>query len=67
MNKDQAQGTFKHLAGKVQQQIGTLIGNRDLQIKGIQWQVTGLAEKRIGDVKGLIREATALITSHRRA
>ncbi len=70
MNKQQAQGSLKHFTGKMQEQLGILIGSRDQQIKGIQMQVTGMAEKRVGDVKGLIREATALakgIASHRRA
>ena len=70
MNKEQVQGTLKHFAGIVQEQLGELIGSPDLQIKGIQWQATGMAEKRIGDVRGLIREATVLaagIRGHRRA
>ena len=38
MNKDQAKGTVKDIAGKVQQEAGKLTGNREQQAKGLQKQ-----------------------------
>ena len=54
MNKNQIKGTVKDLAGKVQEETGKLIGNRDQEIKGFHKQVTGQAEKRLGDVKEIV-------------
>ena len=60
MNKDQVRGTFKNYVGKVQEEVGKLVGSRHQQIKGIQKQVTGKAEKRIGDVKHVLRETATM-------
>ena len=57
MNKNQIKGTVKDLAGKVQEETGKLIGNREQEIKGIHKQVTGQAEKRLGDVKEIVKDA----------
>ena len=60
MNKDQAKGTLKDAAGKVQAGAGKLIGNKEMQGKGLQKQVVGLAQKSLGDAKEIfknVREA----------
>ena len=57
MNKNQIKGTVKDLAGKVQEETGKLIGNREQEAKGINKQVTGQAEKRLGDVKEIVKGA----------
>ena len=46
MNKDQVNGTFKDLAGKVQEEAGKLVGSKEQQAKGLLQQVEGSAEKK---------------------
>ena len=57
MNKNQVQGTVKDVAGKVQEEAGKLVGNKEQEAKGLQKQVEGKAEKRLGDVKELVKDA----------
>ncbi len=57
MNKDQVQGTFKDVAGKVQQKAGELIDSPEQQAKGIAKQIEGTAQKKVGDVKEAFKEA----------
>ncbi len=57
MNKDQAKGTLKDIAGKVQEQTGKLVGNKEQEAKGIHKQVTGKAQKHLGDVKEVVQDA----------
>ena len=57
MNKNQIKGTVKDLAGKVQEEAGKLIGNKDQEAKGLYKQVTGQAEKRLGDAKEIVKDA----------
>lgn len=57
MNKNQVNGTVKDIAGTVQEKTGKLIGNPDLEAKGLQKQVEGKAEKRLGDVKEIVKDA----------
>ena len=61
MNKDQLHGTFKNYIGRVQEELGKLMGSRRQQIMGIQKQVTGQAERRIGDVQHTVRRGGAMV------
>lgn len=63
MNKDQAKGTLKDIAGKVQEQAGKLVGNKEQEAKGIHKQVTGKAEKHLGDVKEVVKDAKDAVRS----
>ncbi len=60
MNKDQAHGAIKNIAGKVQEEVGKIVGSQDQQTKGIQKQVEGMAEKHAGDAKHIVAEAVEL-------
>ncbi len=60
MNKDQVQGTIKNIAGKVQEEVGKIVGSQEQQAKGIQKQVEGKAEKHVGDAKHIIAETVEL-------
>ena len=51
MNRDQAKGTAKDLAGRVQRAAGDLTGNTSQQIKGAAKQVAGKVQKGIGNVR----------------
>jgi len=57
MNKDQVKGTTKNIAGKIQEGVGKLVGNKEQQAKGMTKQVTGKAQKGLGDVKEAIEDA----------
>ena len=58
MNKDQVKGTLKDAAGKVQETAGKVIGSHEHQHKGIEKQVEGKAQKAVGDIKEVVRDAT---------
>jgi uncharacterized protein YjbJ (UPF0337 family) len=51
MNKDQAKGSIKKAAGKVQQKVGEAVGSEKQQAKGIAKQVEGSVQKGIGNAK----------------
>jgi uncharacterized protein YjbJ (UPF0337 family) len=51
MNKDQAKGAIKDVADKVQAEAGKLVGNKELEAKGLKNQVFGKAQKGLGDAK----------------
>ena len=57
MNKNQTNGVVKDVAGKVQADTGKLTGNKEQQAKGLQKQVAGKAEKRLGDAKEVAKDA----------
>jgi uncharacterized protein YjbJ (UPF0337 family) len=57
MNKDQAQGTAKDVAGKVQETVGQVTGNREQQAKGVIKQVEGKGQKTLGDAKEIVEDA----------
>ena len=53
MNKDQAKGHMKDLAGKARAKIGSMTGNRSQQAKGVGNQAEGKLQKGVGDLKNL--------------
>ena len=53
MNKDQAKGHMKDLAGKARAKLGSLIGNRKEQAKGLATQAEGKVQKGVGDLKNI--------------
>jgi uncharacterized protein YjbJ (UPF0337 family) len=57
MNKDQAKGAAKVVAGKVQQEAGKLVGNERMQAKGLAKQVAGKVQKGVGNVKEALKDA----------
>jgi len=46
MNRDQAKGAAKDVAGKIQQKLGELTGNKAQQAKGAAKQVEGKVQRR---------------------
>ena len=63
MNTNQINGTFKTLIGKVQEQAGDLLGNRKQALRGLQRQVLGAAEKRLGDYQESARRTVNNVRS----
>lgn len=57
MNKDQVKGTAKDIAGKVQSETGKLIGNKEMEAKGLKNEVVGKAQKGLGDAKEAVKDA----------
>ena len=55
MNKDQAKGHAKDIAGKARQKIGEMTGNRSEQAKGLAKRVEGKLQKGVGDLKNATR------------
>lgn len=51
MNKNQVKGEITNLEGEVQEEAGKSVGNKEQQVKGLQKQVEGKAQKKLGDVK----------------
>ena len=57
MNKDQIKGVTKDIAGKIQKDVGKLVGSNEQQAKGLLKQVEGKSEKALGDAKEVILDA----------
>lgn len=57
MNRDQVKGTAKDVAGKVQQKVGQLTGNKTQQLKGAAKQVEGKIQKGVGNVEQALDKA----------
>ena len=55
MNKDQVKGAAKDIAGKVQEEVGKLVGSKEQQIKGISKQISGKIEQKYGDAKEALK------------
>lgn len=56
MNKNQVKGAVKDIAGKVQEEVGKLVGSKEQQVKGLGKQISGKAEKAYGDAKEVIND-----------
>lgn len=48
MNEDQIKGAVKKIAGKVQEDFGKMVGNKEQQNKGVRKQVIGNAQQNYG-------------------
>ena len=57
MNKDQVKGVAKDIAGKVQEEVGKLVGSKEQQVQGLGKQIAGNAQKTYGDAKEVIKDA----------
>jgi len=56
MNSDQVKGATKKVVGKVQQEVGELVGSKEQQIKGAAKQVEGSMQKAIGNIKESLKD-----------
>ncbi len=57
MNKDQVKGVAKDIGGKIQEEAGKLVGNKEQQVKGLVNQVEGKTQKNVGDAKEVLKDA----------
>ena len=53
MNREQAKGHLKDMAGKARQKLGEMTGSRKEQAKGMAQRAEGKAQKAVGDVKNI--------------
>ena len=51
MNRNQVRGAAKNVAGKIQQKVGELTGNKAQQAKGAAKRVAGKLQKGVGNVE----------------
>jgi uncharacterized protein YjbJ (UPF0337 family) len=58
MNRDQAKGHMKDMAGKARQKVGAMTGNRKQQAKGMAQRAAGKAQKGVGDIKNMSRRGS---------
>ena len=57
MNRNQMKGAVKNVAGKVQQKVGELTGNKTQQAKGVAKQVQGKVQRGAGNVEEALDKA----------
>jgi len=55
MNKKQFRGTIRGLAGKFEEETGKLLGNQELQRRGLAKKVSGRIERLAGDATETIK------------
>jgi uncharacterized protein YjbJ (UPF0337 family) len=48
---DKVKGTAKEVTGKIKEETGKAIGNRNLQDRGTTEKVAGKVERKVGEVK----------------
>lgn len=56
MNKDQVKGKAKDVAGKIQEEVGKVVGSNKQQAEGLAKQVEGKLQEKIGDAKEVIKD-----------
>jgi uncharacterized protein YjbJ (UPF0337 family) len=54
--KDQAQGTFHEVKGKVKEQVGKTIGNPNLEDEGTAEKVAGKVQNKVGQVEKVLEK-----------
>jgi uncharacterized protein YjbJ (UPF0337 family) len=57
MNKDQATGKMKGMAGKAQEKLGQASGSTRQQLKGMGKQLAGKAQEAMGDLKNAAKKS----------
>lgn len=55
-NEDQTRGKGKNIGGKIKEEAGDLLGNRDMKREGQADQVEGKVQKGFGDAKESLKD-----------
>ncbi|MFC0135179.1 CsbD family protein [Massilia eurypsychrophila] len=58
MNKDQVKGKAKDIGGKIQEEVGKVVGSNKQQAEGLANQAEGKTQEKVGDAKEVIRDST---------
>jgi uncharacterized protein YjbJ (UPF0337 family) len=61
MNQNQIKGEAKDIGGKIQEEVGKLVGSSEQQAKGLANQVEGKVQKQVGNVQEAIHDASKQI------
>jgi len=54
--KDQTQGTFHEVKGKIKEKVGQLINDPDLEAEGKSEDLAGKVQKKIGQIKDVFKK-----------
>jgi len=57
MNEDQIKGKAKDIGGKVQEEVGKVVGSSEQQAKGLSKQVEGKVQEKAGDLKENLKDS----------
>ena len=57
MNKDQVKGRVEEAKGAVKETTGKIVGNKDLEAKGMVQKVAGKTQAGYGEVKEKVKSA----------
>lgn len=57
MNKDQVKGRVEEAKGSVKEAAGKVVGNKDLEARGIGEKVAGKVQATYGDAKEKVKSA----------
>lgn len=58
MNKDQIKGKAKDIGGKIQEEVGKVVGSNKQQAEGLAKQAEGKVQEKTGDVKQAAKDIT---------
>ena len=58
MNKDQVKGKAKDIGGKIQEEVGKVVGSNKQQAEGLANQAEGKLQEKVGDAKEVVRDST---------
>jgi uncharacterized protein YjbJ (UPF0337 family) len=56
MNDDQIKGKAKDIGGKIQEEVGKVVGSSEQQAKGLGKQVEGKVQEKAGDLRDAINK-----------
>jgi uncharacterized protein YjbJ (UPF0337 family) len=56
MNKDQVKGKAKDIGGKIQEEVGKVVGSNKQQAEGLAKQAEGKMQEKAGDVKDAAKD-----------
>ena len=57
MNKHQVTGRVEEAKGAVKEAAGKLVGNKELEVKGMLEKNAGKAEAKAGDIANMVEKA----------
>ena len=57
MNKNQIKGEAKDVGGKIQEEVGKLVGSSEQQAKGLGKQLEGKVQKQVGNLQEAVSDA----------
>jgi uncharacterized protein YjbJ (UPF0337 family) len=60
MNREQVHGSANYIAGKFQEEAGKLFGSKQQQLRGLQKQVLGAADRTLGNAREANKESKKL-------